>query len=680
METQSAFMAAAAACVLLVAALLRRRDRAALRYAALTLLFGLWGLGRGADRLALFWGEPLEGLALVMGGPAALAFAAALPRRPYALTLLRPIVALATLAFLAALAATCNTHPAVRAATTAWGTVGVLGATAIVWAARDTGTRHAADPEEARLHYVALSHGFLVAGIVADVVLWKFDAPRIGVLFAGLLYLYVGYLHLVRIRVADLRQLLGNALALALMAGGIAGLFGGLRLWVGPRPDLFVFDALIASFVLLLFYPAVRGRLQIGIERWLVAGKVELERSLQPLAERLPQIFTLDELARELLATLEQTDRVTASAVFLREDPQVGFRPVASIGLPPRSRVNLIRDSVFTEELEKGDPLLAEELDKALSDTRTNEERQRLVRLRRLFRDLDAQLVLPLRAAGRLLGFWTLTESGSREPFSMSEVSLLRNIAEQAAVSVANSKTFERVRARDRLVALGEMAGGLAHELRNPLATIRGALAVMVGERGVEPDDPEHAELERVVREEIERLDRVLTLFLDYARPSVRRVKVDDPGAFVRASVEAVARRQATSRVELSLDIAPDLPAITADADQLETVIENATLNAYEALEGCGRLRVGVRLVEAGALAPNLEISFEDNGPGMDESTLERAFVPFFTTKDRGTGLGLPLCERLVRAQGGHIDVRSVQGEGTTIRIRLPAGPSEPAA
>jgi signal transduction histidine kinase len=251
----------------------------------------------------------------------------------------------------------------------------------------------------------------------------------------------------------------------------------------------------------------------------------------------------------------------------------------------------------------------------------------------------------------------------------MTEVKLLRAVADQAAVCVENSKTFERIRARDRLVALGEMAGGLAHEIRNPLATIRGALALVTESRN-EGGREASAELEGVILEEVARLDRLVTLFLDYARPSTRRSTIDDPGEFVRSCLESVARRQPPGEVELEVEIARDLPPISADPEQLETVLTNAAQNAYEALDGKGRLRVTVRADEP---LRSLEIALEDDGPGMDDQTLERAFVPFFTTKERGGGLGLALCERLVRAQGGTIHLRSKPGEGTAVRIRLPA-------
>jgi len=104
-------------------------------------------------------------------------------------------------------------------------------------------------------------------------------------------------------------------------------------------------------------------------------------------------------------------------------------------------------------------------------------------------------------------------------------------------------------------------------------------------------------------------------------------------------------------------------------------VVVNVVQNAYEALEERGVVRVALRRGAAGSLGDGwVEIQVDDDGPGMSDTTLERAFIPFYTTKERGTGLGLALCERLIRAQGGTIQLRSRSGEGTSVLIRLPLG------
>ncbi|MEE8558022.1 MAG: ATP-binding protein, partial [Myxococcota bacterium] len=241
------------------------------------------------------------------------------------------------------------------------------------------------------------------------------------------------------------------------------------------------------------------------------------------------------------------------------------------------------------------------------------------------------------------------------------------SLAAQAAVSIENSKTFERIRARDRLVALGEMAGGLAHEIRNPLATIRTALALLET-----PGDEDPQELREMVVEEVHRLNRTVGLFLDYARPSPSHLAPWDVVKTLERAVEG-AKPEGSGCARVDLQVEPELPRMPLDGEKLERVISNLVRNALEACGPAGSVRVLAETDRAddGTLR-GLQVLVEDDGCGMDAETLERAFVPFFTTRERGVGLGLALCERLVRAEGGQIDIRSEAGSGTRARVWLP--------
>jgi signal transduction histidine kinase len=670
METQSAFMAAAAAAVLVAAVLVRRRDRAGLLLGAVAAAFGLWALARGAAGIGAAWGAPVEAAALGVLGPLAFAFARELcTRSPLPARHLAGLCALGLLLASPSLAG--ETRGSLLALLPlAWSGL-LVSASAVLLARAPTSAEDS--PELTRLRYVATSHLLVVAAAATDAVLGILDTPRGIAYFAALLYLYVAYLHLSHVRVGDLRQLLGNTLALGLVAATLAAFFAGLHLWVGTSLDLFLLNAFLACFVLLLFYRRLRKSVQYAMDRWLVRGKIALARSFAPFSSRLAQVLTLDELLQEFLRTLEQTERVTASSIFLRDDPRMGFQPAASIGLSPRARVNLIRDPEFVDALQDGAVLLLEELERAESDERSRGRNPQRTACLRIMRELDAQVLIPLRTRENLVGFWTLTHATSSEPFSTEEVRLLRGLADRTAVSIETSRTFEKIRARDRLVALGEMAAGLAHEIRNPIATIRGALALLESPGAENPQ-----EIRRLIVEEVARLNRVAGLFLDYARPSPSRRMAQDASAVLERAL-ADAAPGASARIVLNVE--PGLPPLPLDGEQLERVVSNLVRNAREAAGPGGDVRVSAQATRDAEGSPRgLEVLVEDDGPGMDEETLARAFVPFFTTKNQGAGLGLSLCERLVRAQGGQIDLRSEPGRGTRVRVWIPIGAQEPAA
>ncbi|MFI5314911.1 MAG: ATP-binding protein [Myxococcota bacterium] len=672
METQSAFMGAAAAAVLLVAFLSLRRELAAKRFARLTLAYGLWCTGCAARGLGFEWGGVLADLALVALGPLALACAATLAGRPAIAKRWAPLFAATPFALGAAILALRPGPPLLHLAAHGFALGCVAASAFALWRqvplAEDAPADESGSLDARRVRYLVVAHSIAVGGVLLDVVMGQLALPRVASLLFPLLYLYAGYLHLTQVRVADLRQLVGNTVALSVMAVGLAGFFAAIRIWVGERLDLFVFNSFVASFALLLFFAPMRNRIQSAMELRFLAGKVALERGLRPLRERLKHILTLDELLQELLAAVEKAELFRASAIYLRDDATLGFQLAGSIGLPTRTRVSLLSEPVWVSAVEVVDVLQREELARRLDDPKNAAERPRLEALGKTMRDLEAELVLPLRAKSQVVGFWTLADARSRESFSSEEVRLLRSVADQIATSLENSKTFERVRARDRFVSLGEMAAGLAHEIRNPLAAIRGAVAVLQ-----QPTDAKAAELWGVIIEEIARLNRVVESFLDYARPATRAAIIRDVAVFVKSCVEAVSRSKGRSDVELVLELEPDLPQLHADADQLERVVVNVVQNAYEAIEARGRVRVALRRGAPGPMGDGwVEIQVDDDGPGMSDTTLERAFIPFYTTKQQGTGLGLALCERLIRAQGGSIQLRSRPGEGTSVLIRLP--------
>jgi two-component system sensor histidine kinase HydH len=678
METQSAFMGAAAALALLLAFVSSRALPAARWLAALTGAYGAYCIGRAGADLGAPWGRALVDLGLVAAGPLALRVAAILTGRTASLRRLVPALVGVPFAFAAAVIAWREPPAGLHLTANLIAFSGVA-CGALTLARHAPSADDSDSPDARRLRYLVVAHAIVASAAVLDVAMWQLGLPRVATLLTPPLYLYAAKLHLAQVRVADLRQLVGNSLALAVMAVGLAAFFAAIRIWVGERLDLFVFNAFAASFALLFFFAPMRDRIQSAIERRFVAGKLALERGLRPLRERLKHILTLDELLAELLGALEKADLFRASSIFLRDDATLGFQLAGSVGLPTRTRVSLLSQPAWVAAVEQSEVLRREELQRRRDDpTLAADERIELQALCETLADLDAELVLPLRAKGQVVGFWTLADARSHESFSSDEVRLLRAVADQIATSIENSKTFERVRARDRFVSLGEMAAGLAHEIRNPLASIRGAVAVLQ-----QPADAKGAELWTVIIEEIARLNRVVESFLDYARPPTRRATIRDVGAFVKSCVEAVSRSKGRADVALELAFEEGLLPLHADADQLERVVVNVVQNAYEALERGGAVRVGVRRAQGSSSRdPWLEIAVEDDGPGMDETTLERAFIPFYTTKEQGTGLGLALCERLIRAQGGTIQLRSRPGQGTTVLIRLPypVPPAEDAA
>jgi len=261
---------------------------------------------------------------------------------------------------------------------------------------------------------------------------------------------------------------------------------------------------------------------------------------------------------------------------------------------------------------------------------------------------------------------------------------VLLEVADQAAVTVENSRLYEKMKERDRLAALGEMAAGLAHEIRNPLSSIKGAVQIL------DPKSlsPQEGEIMTVIVDEVNRLNAVVTEFLEYSRPLRSAFTPTDVNEMITRTMKLLLGHEVPAAVLIELDLADDLPQVRCDADQLKQVIINLAINAVQAMAKGGTLTFSTRRPRAGewrfqdevprAIGDQVEIRVSDTGEGIPEEVRSHIFIPFYTTKKKGTGLGLAICQRIVKNHGGTIEVHSRLGEGSQFVLRLPTNVDKP--
>ena len=224
----------------------------------------------------------------------------------------------------------------------------------------------------------------------------------------------------------------------------------------------------------------------------------------------------------------------------------------------------------------------------------------------------------------------------------------------------------ESVRRKDRLAAVGRVAAGLAHEIRNPLGAMRGAIQVLESntERG-----SMNAELMEIILKESDRLNSIITNFLSYARPPVTEFMATDVAEAIREMFKLLKHSPDVKDVhELADNSGSQAVTIAADPSQLKQIFWNLARNAIQAMPDGGRLSVGLETI------PNnrVRITFEDTGQGMSPEQVEQLFEPFANSTSGGTGLGLSIVYQIVRDHNGTINVRSLEGQGTTITVELP--------
>jgi signal transduction histidine kinase len=239
-------------------------------------------------------------------------------------------------------------------------------------------------------------------------------------------------------------------------------------------------------------------------------------------------------------------------------------------------------------------------------------------------------------------------------------------LQEQSEQLIAIEKNL---RSAEKLSTLGEMAAVLAHEIRNPLGSIRGTAEILRDD--YRPSDPKYEFIDIQIRE-TERLNRVVEDFLRMARPL--------PTEMVRCCVQTelktvallVANDARERRISLVLEPPTVDVVVKGDGEKLRQAFLNIAINSLQATPGGGYLTISTSVCRSDDAAAMCEIRFCDSGEGIDTESLARIFEPFYTTKPDGTGLGLAITKKIVEGHGGTLQVESVVGQGTTVLIRLP--------
>jgi signal transduction histidine kinase len=211
----------------------------------------------------------------------------------------------------------------------------------------------------------------------------------------------------------------------------------------------------------------------------------------------------------------------------------------------------------------------------------------------------------------------------------------------------------------------------VAHGLRNPLASLRAA-AQLVRRH---PDAPASREHLDAILEEVDRLDRRISHLLSFSRPAPFHPMPEHLPRLVEQLLPAVAEPVRERRIDLRVELPPDLPEVRVDPMQLEQAILEIVSNAVDAMPNGGTLRLRAHALNGGPEPGTVVVEVADSGPGIPEQVLPSVCEPFFTTRAEGTGLGLAIAKRYVEQNGGRLEIESRPGAGTVVRLRLPMEP-----
>lgn len=498
--------------------------------------------------------------------------------------------------------------------------------------------------------------------------------PPVGaVLVAWLLYLLSRVVELDRL--IDIQETLSRVVTLAAAAA--------VLLAASIIVDGFATTSLHANFqlflvtvVFLFIFPDLRAYIDPWVGQQLNRQGHRLEITFAEIDRTLAKVITMQDLESELLGRLHASGRVPMTSLYLWD--QGVYRLTLERGVSSRPLMRTIADRPFTDGFREDEPSyiiqsLKRRVQRKLPGHEDDDARIRTLEA------MDAQVTMPIQSGGLILGWLNLRADALSGGFSYEEVRRLSTIVDRTAVVLENLRGFDQLKEQHRLAALGTMSAGLAHEIRNPLAGIKGAAQYLQGDVSRE----EIGDFVSLIVEETDRLNVVVSQFLAYARPFQVNTEAMDLNEQVARTLDLVRAEGHKDSITLSANLAADLPELPLDGDRFQQILLNLLHNALHAIDGQGSVHITTSLgrlrQRAGRGRPALVLQVLDDGPGIQPADLEKLFIPFFTTKPRGTGLGLPISRRLVEAHAGEIDVRSKLGSGCTFTVRLPLANEEHA-
>jgi two-component system, NtrC family, sensor histidine kinase HydH len=400
----------------------------------------------------------------------------------------------------------------------------------------------------------------------------------------------------------------------------------------------------------------------------LFRSRISYRDTVQAFTERISSSATVDHLLQAVVDQTVETVGVRRAVIFTRDD--VGERMVqrASCGPSSTQRADLEEQSPLIRRLiRRNEHVLIDELPRLVSAVEWR-------RLRQVLSELDLVLCVPMKLHNDLVGFLGLSEKQSREMFYSVELSILERVASDTAFNLHYRRMQEEVLRKIRLVELGTIAAGIAHEIRNPMASIR-TLAQLLPER--KNDEKFHEEFTKVVMKDLDRINKVIESMLTFARSSPVAFSNCSAVELVEEAVLLVHARFRDRKIEVLKNYRNDA-RIRIDKQRFLQVLVNLLNNAVDAVAMNGRIELTVqtrwhKLGTRSASGDSVTISISDNGPGIPNAIKHRLFDPFFTTKNQGTGLGLSISQKIARDHGGIITVSSAEGRGCTFHVQLPS-------
>ncbi|UCH91265.1 MAG: GAF domain-containing protein [Nitrospirota bacterium] len=489
---------------------------------------------------------------------------------------------------------------------------------------------------------------------------------------------------LLRYRLLDLgtaleRGVTGSLLVLLVAFPAYPALLLGQQWYLGSINIGYSLVELLVLLLLVFGASSLKTQATTFITKALFKERYDQYKTVLNFSKSLVSILELKDLTSTIVQSICPTLGLQWGGLYLRKAGGKDYDPISSFGKPLTyfPSLQLGPGSSLEDRWRQGtNCFVGDELRESLTD----DESQSVITT---LATIGTEVYLPLVNKNRILGFCVFGPTvNSGGGYTSQELELLATLSQEASIALDNALLYEElkrsqslVRRTDRLRSLETMAGGLAHEIRNPLTSIK-AFVDLAPER--KDDEQFLARFSKVVKEDVFRIERLTREILDYAKPMEPHLREEDLNDIVESCLYTLRVRPSHELIVIETDLVKGLPKIFADRQKLKQVILNFLFNAVEAmLPDGGTLTVRTRDLKSHGKPNWVQVEIQDAGSGIAPEDIDHIFDPFFTTKHlsqehEGTGLGLAIAHQIIQEHQGQIEVQSVKGRGTTFFVNLP--------
>jgi signal transduction histidine kinase len=546
------------------------------------------------------------------------------------------------------------------------------------------------DRQRAQVMLLGAILGYFLPAVAAVIVI-LFRISNINyVAFPVLLFpISVAYA-IVKHNLFDIDEIVRKGLAYTVLTGIAGGVFGiaiiGSNLILADyggwrNPVTFI---LPASFVVLALNP-LRSRIQDIIDTAFFRKRYDSSKTISELSAAMVSILSIDEIANKIISTITETMFLSSGSLFLLDRDTGEYRVYVTT-------IDELKNKDFTFKFDNQLIFFLNSYKKEIFKEDLIADQKYIMfrgELMKTFQELKASVLIPLHFKDQLVGILSLGEKKSGQMYTSNDMRLLRTLANQSAIAIENALAYELVEnyakkleeankelgqtqaqlvQAEKMSAIGQLAAGIAHEIRNPLNIIEGARYYL--SQIVDGENSTAGEYLDYIKHEIDRTNHLIDNLLRFSRLEPPHFEILDLNDILEHSLVLLRKQIFDNDIKLITNFNDQVPNIIGDQNQLWQVFINILINAIQAMPRGGELRVDTGLYDPSS--EHVFISFADTGAGIDEIDLSKIFNPFFTTKSAGTGLGLSISYKIVEEHQGSIMVSSEKGIGSTFVVELP--------